>query len=106
MENSIDFLIHFCQVVWQFRIIMASLLVLIFLGGIIFAMAETIPLASGIYFALQTALTLGFGDITGKTRVGRVMSLVIGVLGLILFGLIVAKATYALQYTIGLSKPL
>jgi len=104
MDSSINFFIIFCQTVWQFRLILSSLFVLIILGGVIFAKAEKISLVSGIYFALQTALTLGFGDIIAKTRLGRVIALFIGFLGLILFGLIIAKATYALRRAIELSE--
>lgn len=105
MDNSLNFLIQFCLTAWQFRFILASLFFLILLGGLIFAKAEQISLGNALYFALQTALTLGFGDVTGKTPLGRFITLIIGFLGLILFGIIVAKATYALHRTLELTKP-
>lgn len=104
MDNSVNFVVHFSLMAWHFRFMLASLFVLILLGGVIFAKAERISLGSGLYFALQTALTLGYGDIAPKTRLGRATSLAIGFVGLLLFGLIVAKATYALHRTIELSK--
>ena len=104
MDHSLEFFINFCFTIWQFRIILASLFVLILLGGILFAKIEKLSYDFGIYFALETALTLGFGDIVGQTRWGRVITLMVGFLGLILFGIIVAKATYALQLTLGSPK--
>lgn len=80
MDHSVAFFIQFCLTVWQFRFILVTLFVLILLGGVIFAKVEKMSLETGIYFALQTAITLGFGDITAKTRLGRVISLAIGFL--------------------------
>jgi hypothetical protein len=100
MDHSLEFFINFCLTIWQFRIILASLLLLIILGGLLFAKLEKLSWEFGIYFALETALTLGFGDIVGQTRLGRVITLIVGFLGLVLFGIIVAKATYALHLTL------
>jgi hypothetical protein len=101
MDNSLEFLINFSLTIWHFRIILVSLFVLILLGGVLFARIEKISWEYGIYFALETALTIGFGDIVGKTRLGRIITLVVGFLGLVLFGILVAKATYALHLTLG-----
>jgi len=104
MDNSLEFLINFCLTIWHFRIILISLFVIILLGGVLFARVEKISWEYGIYFALETALTIGFGDIVGKTRLGRIITLVVGFLGLVLFGILVAKATYALHLTLEPSK--
>ena len=104
MDNSLEFLINFILTVWHFRIILASLFVLILLGGVLFARIEKISWEYGIYFALETALTIGFGDIVGKTRLGRIITVIVGFLGLVLFGILVAKATYALHLTLGSAK--
>ncbi len=104
MDNSLDFFINFCFTIWQFRIILTSLFVLILVGGVLFAKVEKISWEYGIYFALETALTIGFGDIVGQTRLGRIITLMVGFLGLVLFGILVAKATYALQLTLGSPK--
>lgn len=104
MDNSLEFLINFFFTAWHFRIILISLFVLILLGGVLFARVEKLSWEYGIYFALETALTIGFGDIVGKTRLGRIITLIVGFLGLVLFGILVAKATYALHLTLGPSK--
>ena len=104
MDNSLEFLINFFLTVWHFRIILASLFVLILLGGVLFARIEKISWEYGIYFALETALTIGFGDIVGKTRLGRIITVIVGFLGLVLFGILVAKATYALHLTLEPAK--
>jgi hypothetical protein len=104
MDNSLEFLINFLITIWHFRIILTSLFVLILLGGVLFARIEKISWEYGIYFALETALTIGFGDIVGKTRLGRIITVIVGFLGLVLFGILVAKATYALHLTLEPSK--
>jgi hypothetical protein len=104
MDHSLEFFINFCLTIWQFRIILVILFALIILGGLLFAKLEKLSWEFGIYFALETALTLGFGDIVGQTRLGRVITLMVGFLGLLLFGIIVAKATYALHLTMGSPK--
>ena len=76
-------------------------LAIILAGTFLYMVTERVSFLDGLYFALETALTIGFGDIVGKTRLGRVITLVIGFLGLVLFGILVAKATYALHLTLG-----
>jgi hypothetical protein len=49
---------------------------------------------------LLTALTIGYGDITPKTTIGHILSVLIGLIGMIFVGLIVAIASRALTETV------
>jgi hypothetical protein len=48
MDQSIEFIINFFLTVWQFRIILITLFVLILLGGVLFAGTEKISWEYGI----------------------------------------------------------
>ena len=59
-------------------------------------MRPDIPLGQGIYFAFITGLSIGYGDISPKTGWGCVVSVGIGMIGMIFVGMTVAIATRAL----------
>lgn len=75
------------------------------LSGVVLAMAGT-GLAIGriegwrigeaLYFTFVTGLTIGYGDVTPKHLVGRLLALIIGVAGVVLTGLIAAISVQAL----------
>lgn len=69
---------------------------IIFLAGVLIALFDRVPLEDAIYFAFITAFTVGFGDVTPKTRGARVVSVILAFLGLILVGVFVAIAAHAL----------
>jgi voltage-gated potassium channel len=67
---------------------------------IIFAWAEDQTLGNAIYFALITALTVGYGDITPVTPIGKAASAAIAVVGVITAGIYVAIATRAVAMSL------
>ena len=79
--------------VWMSLAILVSLLIG---GGLLVAWIEGLSPGDGIYFSLVTGLSIGYGDITPKTIPGRVVSILIGIAGLLVMGLTVAVATRAL----------
>jgi voltage-gated potassium channel len=74
----------------------ASLLALIVLGGVTISYLEDIPFGDAVYFAFITGLSIGYGDITPETVMGRLISVVIGLIGMLFVGITVAIATRAL----------
>ena len=66
-------------------------------GGIAFAATEHIPVTSGLYWAISTATTVGYGDITPHDPAGRRIAVLVMLTVIPLFG-----ATFSL-FTSGLS---
>ena len=95
-----DFVRLFFRYALHVREVLVGLLVLLSLGGVTFSYLEDIPLGRAIYFAFITGLSIGYGDITPKTGMGCVVSIGIGMIGMIFIGMTVAIATRALADTI------
>jgi voltage-gated potassium channel len=47
------------------------------LGGVAFALVEHRPLGDGLYWALTTATTVGYGDITPHTVAGHLIAIAV-----------------------------
>jgi voltage-gated potassium channel len=78
------------------REVIVFLLGLLVLGGVTISQLEDIQLGDAIYFAFITGLSIGYGDITPETGAGRLISVVIGLVGMLFVGITVAIATRAL----------
>ena len=87
---------YFLRYTFLVRHVLAGLLLVIVVGGVAITYLEDIPLADSIYFAFITGLTIGYGDIKPVTPEGRVVSVLIGFVGLIFTGISIAVATRAL----------
>lgn len=81
--------------------IWGSLVFLVAALGTLFAFREKISIFNGIYYAFITALTIGYGDITPHTNLGMILSVIIGVLGMVATGIIVAMAFQAVKISYG-----
>ena len=91
-----DFVGHFFRYAWFVREVLVGLAVLLSLGAVAISYLENIPLGEAFYFAFITGLSIGYGDITPKTGLGRLVSVGIGMTGMIFTGMTVAVATRAL----------
>ena len=74
-----------------------AFMVVILVCGVLFSRFDRVPLEDAIYFAFITAFTVGFGDVTPKSRGARVLTIMLAFLGLILMGVAVAVAVHALD---------
>ena len=54
--------------------------------GIAVAFVEGWTIGEGIYFAFVTALTIGYGDLTAKRTLGRIIAIFIGFSGIVFTG--------------------
>jgi voltage-gated potassium channel len=82
---------------WYLRSVYLVQLVLIFAGAVTIATTEKIPIGDAIYFAFITGLTIGYGDIVAHSTAGRVISVLLGVVGILFTGLIIAVAVHAVR---------
>ena len=62
----------------------------------LFSIVEDLDLGSAMYFAFITGLTIGYGEITPHSPMGRVVAVLIGVVGMVFIGLVVGIATRSL----------
>ena len=82
------------------RSVLGMLIILIVLHGLAIAYFESLGIADSLYFTFVTAFTIGYGDIAPVTPTGRVLSLLVGFIGLVVTGLVVAINTRALAQTV------
>ena len=90
---------HFFQISWHVRSVIFAQIVLIVISATIIAVVEKMPLGDAIYFSFVTGLTIGYGEIVAKTVLGRLVALLIGLIGIVFTGMVVAVAVRALQKT-------
>jgi hypothetical protein len=90
------FVRHFVSIAVHAGSVLFILNLLIFCGGVAIWMVEEIELEPAIYFAFITGLTIGYGDIHPETTPGHVISVLIGLVGTVFVGMVVAIATRSL----------
>ncbi|HTU06851.1 MAG TPA: potassium channel family protein, partial [Trebonia sp.] len=55
-------------------VLLASVAAVVLVGGELFALAEGLPFTTGLYWAITTATTVGYGDVTPHNPVGRLLA--------------------------------
>ncbi|RAO74859.1 potassium channel family protein [Dyella jiangningensis] len=101
-----DVLGEFSKTMWYLRAIMLGLLLLFavlttamyyFGGPVETSDRSASPIGETIYYCAITALTIGYGDVVPTTPFGRLDALLLGLVGLLLTGLVIAAAVRAVQ---------
>jgi voltage-gated potassium channel len=77
--------------------VVSSLLMLQIGLGAVVGVIETWGVWKGIYFAMITGLTIGYGDLVPQQPLTRVLAVAIGFFGIALTGIVAALAVRALQ---------
>lgn len=93
----IYFVRYFFNIAWKVNHVIFILLIMFILGALVISKVEGISVANSIYFAFITGFTIGYGDITPNTIIGKVISLIIGITGIIFTGIVVAISVRALS---------
>ena len=96
MRDFLVFVRHFYDDLRYVSSTLAVLLVLMAAAAGVIAFFEAISYRDALYFTMITGLTVGYGDIVPTTDGARVVSVLVGFVGLVLFGIVVAVATRAL----------
>jgi voltage-gated potassium channel len=55
------------------------------------------PFGESLYFSFITGLTIGYGDIVVKTPFARLLAVLLGLIGIIFTGIMVAAALRAVE---------
>ena len=58
---------------------------------------EKMPFGESLYFSFITGLTIGYGDIVVKTPFARLLAVLLGLIGIIFTGIMVAGAIRAVE---------
>ena len=88
---------HFWHILWRMKSVILVQIGLIVLGAFIISITEARPFGEALYFAFITGLTVGYEDIVATTAIGQVISVLLGLIGLLFTGLVVAIAVRALE---------
>ena len=91
----IRFSFELWRIIWHIRSVNLALFALIVINGWAISYLEKLPFGDAMYFAFITGLTIGYGDIVVKTPGGRILAVLIGFIGILFSGLIVAAALRA-----------
>jgi voltage-gated potassium channel len=89
--------IYFWRAIWHVKAVIVVLFALVVAGGGAVTHVEKMPFGDALYFAPVTGLTIGYGDIIVKTTLGRWIALLIGLVGILFSGLMVAVLVHAVQ---------
>ena len=83
---------RFLHVIWHLRSIIFALFALVVIGAVAIAYVEKLSFGDALYFSFVTGLTIGYGDIAMKIIPGRCVALLIGFIGGLFTGLVIAAA--------------
>ena len=91
---------EFLRMIWHVKSILLGMAAIVLAGALGIAHFEKLSLNDALYFAIITGLTVGYGDIAPQTAGGRVMAIMVALVGVIFSGLIVAAALRAVAESI------
>lgn len=66
--------------------VILTLLFILFLGAILIWRYENISFGNAIYFTLITGLSIGYGDISSETTIGKIVSIGVRIIGFLSVG--------------------
>jgi voltage-gated potassium channel len=98
-----DFLIFLRHVFALLHFVRGVLVMLLFILAVcvfVLMSTENISLGDAIYLTAITGLSVGYGDIVPTTPFGRITAVVVGIVGFICIGIVVAVVTHALAQAV------
>ncbi len=95
-----EFIRSFISNASRVREVILILLTLIVAGAFVISKVEDIQFGDAVYLAFVTALSIGYGDISPDTNLGRVICVAIGLVGMLFIGITVAIANRSLADTV------
>ncbi|WP_130617262.1 potassium channel family protein [Dyella amyloliquefaciens] len=104
--RAADVLEEFARTLWYLRAIMLGQVLLFivlstamyyFGGPVETSDRSASPPGETFYFCAITALTIGYGDVVPTTTFGRIDALLLGLVGLLMTGLVIAAAVRGVQ---------
>ena len=97
----LDFVISHMALLYELWVVVVCLFLLIFIAGILISRFDKMSIEDAIYCAFSTAFKAGFGNLSPKSRGGKIIAIGIAFLGIVLVGVFVAIAVKALDTAMG-----
>ena len=95
---------HFFRAIQFVKVAILTLVALMVAGAGAVTLVEKMPFGETLYFAFVTGLAIGYGDIVVKTPFGRLVALLIGFVGILFTGLMVAVLVFAVRESLEESR--
>jgi hypothetical protein len=80
--------------------VFSMLVILIMVLGLVTGIKERWTIGNSLYYAFITAFTIGYGDLAPKYPLTKLLSVVIGLIGFLFTGILVAIGVESMRYTI------
>ena len=97
MKMFIRFSYHFFIIVGRLQAVFLALIALVVISAVVISPIENLPFGETLYFTFITGLTIGYGDIVVKTPLARLLAVLLGLIGIIFTGIMVAGAIRAVE---------
>lgn len=97
LSDTVQLMKHLAETFHLMRGVLALLLFVLLLCALCLTIFEDLHYGDAVYFTAVTALTVGYGDVIPETPLGKFISVVIGFVGVIFVGIVVALANHVLS---------
>ena len=91
------FVKYFLKVSWMLKSLYLAFLALFIAAAFAFTLLEDMPFWDSLYLTFITGLTVGYGDLSPQTGLGRIIAIFIAFCGLLLTGVMVATAVQVVK---------
>ena len=92
-----NFVVYHAALVYELSGLFVLFAAAVLICAFLLSRYEGARFGDALYFSLITAFTVGFGDITPKSTVGRTIAVLLAFMGLMLMGILVAIAGAAMN---------
>jgi voltage-gated potassium channel len=100
MGEFLLFTRHLLRLLHFVRGVLLTMLLGLLVCVVLLVLVEDESIGAALYFTLITGLTVGYGDIVPTTGFGRLISVVIALIGVLFVGILVAIGTRALAHAV------
>ena len=97
MKMFIRFSYHFLGIIGRLKSVLLFMITLIVISAAVISQIEDLPFGEALYFSFITGLTIGYGDIVVKTPFARLVAVLLGLIGMITSGIMVAASIRAVE---------
>ena len=97
MKMFTRFSFHFLGIIGHLKSVFVFLITLVVISAAAISQIEDLPFGEALYFSFITGLTIGYGDIVVKGPFPRLIAVLLGLIGMIFSGLMVAAALRAVE---------